>query len=486
MKERWGVEYALQSEELKEKAKKSTKEKWGVENIFQNKELIKERFKEKWGVDHPMKVDKLKEKAKHSINEKIRKEKDQMNERRRQTNLEKFGVESYAETEQFKEFMKSHNLEKWNKTWFMETEEFKQKSRQTSLENWGEDNYLKSEYSRVNFNISKDPNYVKFLGNKINLMYCEFCKNNFEIPSYIYNSRKKSNLENVCTICNPISDSSSLKEKELLNFIQSIYNGQIIESYRDKLEIDIYLPEMNLGFEFNGLFWHSEEWKDRNYHLEKSEYFKEKEIRIIHIWEDDWNFKRKLVENQVKNQIGLTDNKVFARKCQVKQINDPKVAREFLDRNHIQGFVSSSLKIGLYYNEELVSIMTFDHLEGRKRMNSNSWNINRFCNKINTSVVGGASKLFHHFVRNWNPKRVISYADRDWSEGSLYKTLGFELVEVSGPDYKYLIGGKRKNKQNYKKSNLKIDSTLSETQFMKISNIKRIWDCGKLKFERIL
>jgi len=421
MKSRYGVEYTLQSPELKEKSRTTTREKWGYNNIFENKNYIKEKFEEKWGVDHPMKVQEIKEKAKESLHKKIQKEKDLINEKRKITNLNKWGLESYAETLEFKEYMKSFNLEKWGKLWYMQTDEFKEKAKRTSLENWGCDNYLKSEFSRINFNISKDPQYIKFIGNKTNLMFCEKCKNQFEIASHLYTARKKSGLENICTICNPVGDFSSLKEKDLLQFVEKNCESEVINSFRDKLEIDIYIPELNLGIEFNGLFWHSEEYKDKNYHLEKTNYFKSKGI----------------------------------------------------------------LKIGLFYKQELVSLMTFDHLEGRMKMLENHWNLNRFCNKINTNVVGGASKLFSYFVNKYQPKRVISYADKDWSEGKLYNILGFVKVSESSPDYKYIVDGRRRNKQNYKKSNLNIGSELTEAEFMKKSHILRIWDCGKIKYEKL-
>jgi hypothetical protein len=153
------------------------------------------------------------------------------------------------------------------------------------------------------------------------------------------------------------------------------------------LEIDIYLPELKLGFEFNGLYWHSNKFKEKNYHLNKTDWFKEKGIRIIHIWEDDWILRREIVESQIKNSIGLNTNRIFARKCYIKEV-DVKIARKFLNENHIQGFVNSSNKLGLYYNEDLVSIMTFDNNEGRKKMELFGYNLNRFCNKKGINVIG--------------------------------------------------------------------------------------------------
>jgi hypothetical protein len=229
------------------------------------------------------------------------------------------------------------------------------------------------------------------------------------------------------------------------------------------------------------LFWHSEEWKDKSYHLRKTNWFKERGIRIIHIWEDDWDFKGNIVKSQIKNWLGLTEIKIFARNCEVKVIDSSKISNSFLNENHIQGSVNSVLKLGLYHNGELVSLMTFDHFEGRDRMGDNEWNLSRFCTRLNTNVIGSSSKLLSYFIKGWKPKRIISYADRDWSIGDLYYKLGFSKISDSKSDYKYILDGRRVNKSRFRKSRL--NTELSESEYMKKSQINRIWDCGKIKFE---
>ena len=141
---------------------------------------------------------------------------------------------------------------------------------------------------------------------------------------------------------------------------------------------------------------------------------KEREIRIIHIWEDDWNLKKDIIKSQITNWLGLTKNKIYARKCIIKEVIDISEYREFLDENHIQGYTSASKKIGLYYDDELVSLMTFDHFEGRKSMLSDEWNLSRFCNKKNINVIGGASRLMKYFIKNYDVKRIISFSDVSW------------------------------------------------------------------------
>jgi hypothetical protein len=485
MLERFGVEYALQSQQLKEKAKKTNLKKFGYENPFMDSDRIKKIFNEKYGVNHPSQVKEFYEKIEKSNLEKFGYKSPLsspiIRENYKKINLDKWGEEHYSKTDDFREKIKKTNLDKWGVEWSLQNKEIREKIKKTNLERWGVENPILSDESRKRFKITNEPNYISYEGSGISKLLCNK-EHIYMINNSNYSSRKKNNIP-LCTVCNPISDSKSIKEKELFQYIQSIYNGKIIQSYRDGLEIDIYLPDLKLGFEFNGLYWHSEEWKKKNYHLEKTNYFKEKGIKIIHIWEDNWDYKRDIIESQIKNWLFLTERKIFARNCKVVEIKDSKIATNFLEENHIQGKVRSSLKLGLYYNDELVSLMTFDNFEGRKKMENGGWNLSRFCNKLNTNVVGGSSKLLQYFIRNFKPSRVISYADRDWSQGDLYYKLGFNKVSESKPDYKYLVDNKRVHKSRFRKSRL--NTNLTESQEMKKSQIQRIWDCGKIKFELI-
>jgi hypothetical protein len=481
--DKWGVEHYSKTDEYKEKIKKTSLERYSVDNPLKS-EKVKNKIKitnlEKWGVDNYSKTDEFKDKIK-------------------ETSLDKWGVTTYSKSEECKEKVKLDNIDKWgvdnpmklnkfkNKVKetilnrfgvdnYTKTKEYLEKTKKTNLEKWGNEVINNSELFRGAFyNISKNVNYVKYIGNNISLFECDCLKNHeFEINSSQYYNRIRQNIP-LCTICNPIGDLKSIKEKELYEFIKYIYNNEIIQSYRDGLEIDIYLPDLNIGFEFNGLYYHSNKFKQNNYHLNKTNYFKEKNIRIIHIWEDDWIYKRDILESQIKNWLGLNTNKIFARKCEVKEIKDSKIATKFLEENHIQGGVGSSLKLGLYYEGDLVSLMTFDHYEGRNKMNDNEWNINRFCNKRKFNVIGGVSKLFKYFLKNYDVKRVISYSDNDWSLGSLYEKLGFVKVNHGKIDYKYIYEGVRVHKSKFRKSK----TGISESEL----NLLKIYDCGKTKWE---
>jgi hypothetical protein len=483
---RWGVENVSQLEIIKEKKKETTLKNWGVENPFQS-ELLKEKIKEnnldKWGVDNYTKTDEYKEKSKKTNLDKWGVDNytktDEYKEKSKKTSLDKWGVNHYSKTDEYKEKSKKYNLEKWGVEWVLQNKHIREKIKQSNLLKYGKDSANISDLYRLGrYKITSDENYISYLGNRIHLFSCE-SGHNFEIHSNNYYTRKENKIK-LCTICNPIGSERSFLEIELYEFFLSIYDGEIIQSYRDRIEIDIYLPEFGLGFEFNGLYWHSDDYVDKNYHIDKTNYFKERDIRIIHIWEDDWVFKKDIIKSQIINLIGKTKNKIYARNCDIKEINIDQI-RDFLEKNHIQGYVNSVKKLGLFYGDELISVMTFDNFEGRKKMEEGGWNLSRFCNKLGTNVVGGASKLLNYFIKKYNPLRIISYADKDWSRGDLYFKLGFKNIKESAPDYKYIFNKKRVHKSRFRKSRIK--TKLTENEQMKLDGFCKIWDCGKIKFE---
>ena len=437
-----------------------------IDKIKESRKLIdykpiniksKETFLKKWGVDNPSKLNQVKKK-------------------KEKTNIDNWGVSNPFKSELIKDKIRKTNIEKYGYYHPVMSVDIQNKIKKTNIERWGVDNYKSSQIDKEEALISKDPNYIKYISNSIYLLLCNK-GHEYKIKYDNYYHRNKLNLT-LCTICNPIDELVSSMENDLYNFIKSIYDGEIIKSYRDRLEIDIYLPNLNIGFEFNGLYWHSEEFKGKWYHVKKTDYFKEKDIRIINIWEDDWIHKRSIIQSQIANFIGLTSNRIWARKCEVRQIFDNNLSKDFLNENHVQGCDKSSIRVGLFHNNELVSIMTFDNFEGRNKMEDGGWNLSRFCNKIGYNVVGGASKLLSYFITESSPKRIISYADASWSNGDLYFKLGFNMVYNSDPDYKYVVGNRKIHKSRYRKS----ITGISESKL----KLSKIWDCGKIKFEYLL
>jgi len=284
----------------------------------------------------------------------------------------------------------------------------------------------------------------------------------------------------------------SISEREIFCFIENeLKITNIIKNDRTILngkELDMYFPEHNLAIEFNGLYWHSELFKDKNYHLNKTEECKKQGINLIHIFEDEWIHKQMIVKSMLRNKFGLNINKIYGRKTIIKEINDNDLIRNFLDNNHIQGYVGSKYKIGLFYENELISLMTFT--KSRKTISNNelSYELNRYCNKLNTSVIGGASKLFNFFILNFNYGEVVSFADRRYSNGELYLTLKFKKTKTNKPSYSYFNknGTKRYHRFGFRKDNLKKMGkdiiNKNEHEIMLDMGYFRIYDCGTIKY----
>lgn len=281
-------------------------------------------------------------------------------------------------------------------------------------------------------------------------------------------------------------------EREICDFVKGMYDGIVIRNYRnilnDNKELDLYLPSKNIAIEFDGLYWHNEKNKPSpKYHLDKTNECLSKGIQLIHIFEDEWIYKKDIVKSRLSYLIGKTDNKIYARKCNIREVSS-KVSREFLNDNHIQGYCHSVYRYGLFYNNELVSLMTFGKL--RKNLGSKKkdgcFELLRFCNKLNTTVIGGASRLMKHFVAMVKPKMIKSYADKRWSVGKLYESLGFTFDHYSNPSYFYVINDKRENRFNYRKDILVkegYDKNKTEHEIMKERGIYRIYDCGCLVYK---
>ena len=444
--EKYGVENISQLESIKEQKKETLKNNYGVTNIL---ELNKDTIKEKYGVENIFQSEEIKNKIK-------------------ETNLKKYGAEN---PQQCKEI--------WDKT------------RKTCLEKYG------FEYASQNQDVKnkvliknhtktierlKEFNIVSVDENNLFNLKCDNGEDHiFKIDNNLLYNRK--NLKTIlCTICNPINSySTSGLELQLFKFIKENYNGKIIENSRKIIppyELDIYLPELNLAFEFNGVYWHNEIYKDKNYHFNKYLLCKNKGIQLIQIYEDDWNIRQDIVKSMILNRLNKTINKILARKCKIDKINNNDLVKNFLDQNHIQGYVQSSVKIGLFYNDKLVSLMCFKQAE-------NNFELNRFCNILYTNVVGGASKLFTFFKKNYDYNQIISFSNNDYSNGNLYFKLGFKKDKELKPDYSYLVDDIRKHKFNFRKKCLEKSfetKNKTEHEICLENRIYRIYDSGKIKF----
>ncbi len=252
-------------------------------------------------------------------------------------------------------------------------------------------------------------------------------------------------------------------------------------------ELDIFIPDRKLAIEINGLYFHSQ--LGRNYHLDKFLVCKENNIQLIQFWDLEIREKFPIVESIIKNKLGLNSNKVFARKTILKQVKYKDV-KSFLDENHIQGSgaLNTSVNLVLINDKEIVSCMTFSRSRYSRK---HEWEMFRFCNKINTSVVGAATKLFTYFINTNSPKSIVTYSDRRLFDGKLYENLGFSISHSTAPQYWYF--GARQDKlyhrMKFQKKNLpnllkSFDLNKSEWENMRNNGYSRVFDCGNVVWIR--
>ena len=299
---------------------------------------------------------------------------------------------------------------------------------------------------------------------------CNKCEAKQFITNYqIWRSRNIYKAEQ-CTNLLPI-DNSRYKNTSLELFVQNIldeYNIEYITNDRNIIkpkELDIYIPSKHIAIECNGIYSHDSSHKTPNYHIDKSKICKEKGITLIHLWEDWIKIKPEIVKSIILNKLGLLDNAIYARKCIIKEV-EPCECNTFLKNNHIQGESTSNLRYGLYYNDELVSLMTFSppRMNMGAKQHKQQWELVRFCSKLNTRVIGGASKLFNHFIKIYNPDSIASFSMNDISNGNLYDKLGF-INECENSSYWYI------EPHTYKRYH--------RTSFSKQMIIKRGWKDNK-------
>lgn len=471
------------SEETKAKIKETNLKKFGVDNPFKSKEIrekIKQTNLEKYGVETASQNENIKKKT-------------------AQTNLAKYGTIAPLQNSEIKAKMEKTNLERYGSKSSMGNIEVRKKARQTCLERYGAEyatssdiikekaakNRMKAFYESL-FKTDRlggvTPLFTwdEYEGSKAQFykFRCNVCGQEFE--DRLINGRIP-----LCTHCYPRNLETSMPEKDLVRFIESIYKGEIIQNDRKTIypqELDIYLPELKLAFEYDGLYWHSSRFKEKNYHINKNIECEKKGIRLIHIYSDEWYMRKSIVESFIKASLGLYNRKIGARECEVKDVNteDSKI---FLEGNHLQGYAPTSIRKGLYYKDELVSILTISKPRFNKEYD---WEVVRFCNKINTQITGAFEKLLKHSGIKGS---IITYSDRAKFSGNLYRKL-FKELEPSDPNYFYIKDDYHKySRIGFQKRKLIENNPeykdLTENEIAQLLGYYRFYDCGNWKFVKL-
>lgn len=445
---KYGCEYASQNEDVKRKALETNKRNHGGILAMQNP-LIKAKIVE--------------------------------------TNLQKYGVRCASQAQEVKDKIRQTNMDRYGYVCNFADPQKRAEYEQICIEKHGEDYAKKrAQKARFAFQLANRPHvelyekdYVleNFIDENNEFMVNEFCAF-FKVSRGMCDKFKVNN-----NIMNRNNDwhrgRSSSIEQELFDSMPCKNKYQNDKTILGGMELDMVLPDIKLAIEYDGLYWHSvQQGKDENYHLDKTKRCLEKGYQLFHIFESD---DIEIWQSMINNKLGL-NKRIYARKCEIRVVNFAD-SMKFLEENHLQGFCPSSIRCGLYYNNELVQLITF----GKSRFDkSYDYELLRLCTLKGYCVVGGASKLFKHALK-FVKGNIISYANRRFSCGEIYKQLGFELKGESAPNYFYNKSGKIYSRITFQKHKLKdvldkFDDSLSEYDNMLNNGYDRIYDCGNLVF----
>ena len=363
-------------------------------------------------------------------------------------------------------------------------------AKQTLIDTYGEICTTKIYESRDTWQVkvlSSEEEFKKFLNKEF-----DYKPTTYELCNKLALQRAqmlciihKFNAEN----CVDLDSHTSGVEREIRNFVESAYNGNII--YNDRkilngLELDIYIPEKKLAIEINGVYWHSEIYKDKNYHLNKTLKCRELGIKLIHVFDYEWDIKKELIKSVINNSLG-NNTRLYARDLKAIEISTDESDR-FLNKNHLQGKCTSDIRVALVdNNNEIKMLTTF----GRPRFsNSYEYEMLRMCNRLGFNVVGGASKCLRYFTNKYKPRSIVSYADSAKFIGDTYNKLGFKFVSRTPIGYKWANGREvisryKTQKQELINKGLGIESE-TEADIMHRLGYFRVYDCGNEKYELIM
>lgn len=282
----------------------------------------------------------------------------------------------------------------------------------------------------------------------------------------------------------------SKPEAEIAEYIKTLVQ-EVLTSDRKVIspnELDIYVPEKQIAVEHNGVYYHSEKFIDKNYHLDKLKKCNAAGIDLIQVFEDEWESlsKREVIKSMISSRLGTNPTRIYARNTELSLIS-AKEAREFLEHNHIQGFAAA----GTYYalktkDREIVSVMAFapPRRAVTKAKAEYDLELVRYAPKLFTTVVGGFSKLLSPV----KGKRIVTYCDRRLFNGNGYKAVGFKVVRENPPEYYYL----HRKTRNERHSRLKFQRKhlakkleyfcpeKTEHQNMLDNGYRRIYGCGTI------
>lgn len=473
MKERYGVTSALKSNLFLEKMQSTMQSRHGVmvpSQIKHYRKKSQETSLARYGAAHHTKSDQWKEKYSSLFRE-------------------KHGVDWPFQSSSIKDKAFITMIERYGNKHALQNDDIMQKMSQTMMDRHGMDFYTRSDDVKSGNKERIRQRYIEAYSKLEDRQWLH--EHHITKKLSVYRIAKQLNCSGSLVL--RFLDTHKIErkfwksygEQEISAFLQdlSIDHRTRCRKTIDNMELDIVIPSHNIAIEFNGLYWHSfdrlENQEERLYHSHKTQLCKEKDIQLFHIFENEWQDKQLVWKDMIRHRLGLSETRVYARQCTIEKLSSQE-SQTFLNNNHLQGYRSAKVTLGLFYNDDLIAVMSFSK---PRFSGKHQWELLRFCSRNGTVIAGGASKLFKHFVRNYEPTSVISYSNRRHSQGNLYSNLGFEHSHVSPPSYVYwkkdVILSRYQTQKHLLSSVLEdFDVSLSEAENMFRNGYRRLWDCG--------
>ena len=415
-------------------------------------------------------------------------------EKRAQTNLSKYGVVNSGQTDKAKAARSE---------FYSDTSKVSKLSKQikaTKQSKYGDENYNNATQIKSTLKASANEYYASKFPDKL----LTELKDKDTLLNW-YQTYTIDEIANLCKVHkhtvykylaghNIREPFKSSYEQEIINFLKQHNVTNIVTNSRklipSKKEIDIYLPDYNFAIEYNGIYWHHEDIPHitKLYHYNKFKECEDQNIQLFTIFSNVWEQKKNIIKNAILHKIHLSSaEKIFARKCQIKTVTNSEI-RNFLDNNHVQGYVAAQNCYGLFYKDKLVAVMTFSKSKSRIGIgggSANEYELVRYA--TSAQVVGGAGKLLNKFINEHTPSKIISYSANEWSTGALYKSLNFECEAEILPGYWYIKPKEHRlyHRFNFSKQQLVklgYDDSLTEQEITKQLGLLKLWDCGKKKW----
>lgn len=415
-------------------------------------------------------------------------------------NIKKYGVESHNQLDYIKRKKEKTVLKNYGVTNPFKSKKIREKAKNTIIDRYGVNNVIKIKCVVDNkiesFVNGTDPNMKRMLDRiakseinnlrflkynntlKKHTLHCNDCSNEIQLTANHIDSRLFHNKK-ICTICNPLKDFSS--NEKILHKMFENNNINYIVNDRNVLmgkEIDVLIPDYNLGIEHNGLYWHSSARKnDKNFHYKKTINAKKKGIKLFHVFEDEINNNPKIIESMIMSELGIYKHEIDINDCQTNLISNVSSIKDFLNFNHIKGYCRFHHKYGLFHNSELVSLLT---LKKRGDDEDKHYNISRFCDIINTKIDGSFNMLLNKFLSEQTVKKISILIDRRHDNSDFYVKHGFKYHSFSKPKPQYVLAGKfdRYSGRAFKNVVSKQNPELVENKDYFI-----IYDSGSLRYD---